>query len=371
MYLTYSESPTQKQPIIAEVQRILNYIRPNVSIISSYQWTNLAVDGMFGPKTRDAISAFQDIYKLRPPVYGILGDTTYNLIKQKECEIRDKMSRQTILTNVSIPPQTKPPLAAWEKWDAVGETAGWTSLMIDEKSPITKALIESLPKIWQRMKSYNGKPAFVFSYPRGDLYKRINMGETISHHLAVFGFVVQVFTIGPKIDEFRKNWATGEYRTRTKAFVDMGSSIMQLILGTPEAIVRLKTLMNSNRFLITGAGTVQTGTIAALSRWCNYIGAFMIGWTIGEFIGSRKLPNGKTVQDYIDKYIDKAWDHPYETLGKLGPTGLAMATGLVAWQKGIELWVNRVKVLKPLTPEEQKKMDQYLKEHPDVVFKRL
>lgn len=373
MYLTFQERPSQPLSVIAEVQGLLNNIRPHITNNSHYRWEYLAVDGLFGPNTRDAIAAFQVVKQLRPPVYGVLGDTTYNSIKFWDSEFKSRLNRVTYISAGSARPINEKRLPTGRDIaEGIGMTADWASLFAEE-NPFVRKFIESLPKVWQKMCGYNEKPAFIFRNPHGvdgDIYKRINWNSTLVNHLAVIGFATQVFTIGPQVRDFRNSWASGDYGERTRTSVKTGSSIMQLILGAPQAWVSARTVFNSKNLLVTGAGGVQTGVIAGMARFCNYIGAFMIGWMIGEFIGGIKLPNGHTVQYYIDRVIDEVWDHPYQTVGKLGPTGLSIATSIAAWKKCIELWVNRVKVLKPLSPEEKVKLEKYIKEHPDFVYNR-
>ena len=304
---------------------------------------------------------------------GMVGDFTYEKLNdflnmQINCPTISTAPPSLIDRSVGRIPATSPnPMLK-----TTSEIAGWMSFFIDENTPWARSFIDSIPRAWQNMNTYSNRPGFIFRHPHGvdaNVYKRINMGETISHYLSVFGYLLQVITVGDLIEEFRRKWGTGCYDTRTHAVVEEGGGILQLILGAPEAMSRFRTLALSRRFLITGAGCSQAGWVAALSRANCYVGAFLLGWGLGRFIGDIKLPNGKTIQYYIDQVINDIWEHPYEKLSFCGPVGISMATGIAAWKKCIELWVNRVKTLKPLTPEQQKKLNEYIETHPDAIIR--
>ena len=108
----------------------------------------------------------------------------------------------------------------------------------------------------------------------------------------------------------------------------------------------------------------DTGAAFTLSRLTllstigQAIGAFLLGYEIGNFIREIPSGNGETVGDYIDSYIQEIWDHPYKTLGKMGPSAAPLALLIDAWKKGIEWNVNRVSNLKPMTSYEKRLLEQ-------------
>lgn len=89
----------------------------------------------------------------------------------------------------------------------------------------------------------------------------------------------------------------------------------------------------------------------------------MLGWTIGDLIGRIPVGNGLCLQDLIDRYIDFAWDHPYLALG---PTPIAII--IDSWKKIIDAKVNMVSNLKPLTPAEKRKLEEYTMQHREMVM---
>lgn len=367
MYIKYQKTPTKKVPEISTVQKALNNIRPHVSRRSSFNWTHLVVDGLFGEKTRDAIAAFQEIYKLFPLEFGVLGDTTYNKIIVKEREIKTILANKrgvmmtTSTSDVSLPNNNRPSLR--DGLETIGNATNWSNLILESNAVWINKLIDSLPKVYLNVKRYNKRPAFLFNrkndYYHSNIYRRVNVGVTLSHYLSVIGFVCDVMTIGPKIVEYRNKSMTHSEAEMFPDRVKLGGEILSLILSTPDFIVRLKNLQGGTRLLITGAGNANTGIVAILSRFSAYIGAFLLGWTIGELIGKIPCGDGHNVQYYIDRRIDEIWEHPFRTIG-LMPNGLWLAGIIAGWKEFIDWQINSVSCLKPLSEREKRELEQYI-----------
>ena len=80
---------TDKAAAIREIQRYLL----EISYGSSYL-PHVWVDGIYGPRTREAIRAFQDRYQL--PMTGVVNATTWALLYQKFDEARSKRQAREI-----------------------------------------------------------------------------------------------------------------------------------------------------------------------------------------------------------------------------------------------------------------------------------
>lgn len=367
MYLKYKQNPIKKEPNVLTIQRALNSIRPHETRNSSYNWPQrIAEDGLFGIETRNAIAAFQEIYHLTPPEPGDLGDTTYRKIVDRDREIKTKLTSGQIISASCnsqnyIHKSVRPSLRS--SIEAIGTSADWSNLILDSNALWVRHLIDAVPKIYRNIQRYSQYPAFLFSrkstYYTGSIYKQVNVGETLSHHLTTLAYICQVLTIWPMIREYNRKKSSCMWSEMTSDTIKTGGAILQLILGTPDALIKIRRLMRTHRFLLLGANTTTTGVVASLSRINAYIGAFLIGWTIGELIGKIPCGNGHNIQFYIDQRIDEIWEHPYKTIG-LMPGGLAIATLIAGWKECIDLWVNRIDNLKPLTEEEKKKLELYL-----------
>jgi peptidoglycan hydrolase-like protein with peptidoglycan-binding domain len=341
---------------VKKVQNMLNYALRQPSFRGKWQY--LVPDGYYGSLTEVAVKAFQYYHDPRIDQTGIVGDTTYAAL-------------QNVGPSISTAPPISrvPPKCRRSFLSVSGDVAEWFAKGI-EYNPFVRNLVESLPKIYVNITGSSRNPSFIFNYPRGryaEIFKRVNMSETLANHLGLYGFVVNAFAIGNRIEEFRQAKSSGDIRR----YIDAGGSIIGTIIGTPEALYAAKRFFNAStqRFMLTGVSCTQTGILAALSRANLYIGTFLLGWSIGELIGNIPCGNGYTVQDYIDNGIDYIWTHPYKTLGVLGTSGLMIANLIVLWKKTIEWWVNRVQTIKPLTPEDREKLIQYIKEHPDFAIK--
>lgn len=353
MYLRYSPHP-KFDPNVKVIQQKLNVIKTSVH----GNWPYLDDDGLFGPMTKQAVMGYQS-YKAITPVSGDVGDTTLRYIQEDYNKVPQ-------LRNVSpdtqlYKPKQRDPYQLSHVVAGTGTAAGWGALLASDSKWVIH-LIEALPQVYVRMEKWQQKPLFVFNKNeayRGSLYKRVNLPNTIAHHLTVFAWVCQIFTIRPALEEYNRKKASLTAGELFSERVKLGGSVLSLILGTPDALIKLKPMMRNNRFLLTGATTVSKGFTATLSRINAYIGAFLLGWTIGELIGKIPCGDGHNVQYYIDLYIDEVWEHPYKTIG-LCPGGMGIATLIVLWKKSIDLWVNRVSNLKPLTPEEKKRFEQII-----------
>lgn len=347
---------------VREVQSMLNAIRTNYH----HSWDYLNVDGVYGKDTATVVKRFQEYRGISSAMSSdgaILGDTTIEYIRQ-EYKTIPTLSSYT-LSNNSIKQKrsndvNKPQVA----FDLI-------TLLSNDGGPIYKKLEEAFPLAFKRLSAHSDKPLFVFSkqmaYHNGAKYERFNLPDTVSKYLGHIGLAWSWCTIMEDVQQYNRK------RTANNAtqgdILKLGANIFTLCTSSIDTILSLPATKQlatkiAGRYAVaeTGAAFSAVGA-TSLSTIGACIGAFLLGWEIGKLIGDIPIGNGKCIQDAIGDYIDYMWDHPYKALG-VSPIAMAID----GWKKIIDWNINRVSNLKPLTPAEKQKLDQYLMQHREMVM---
>lgn len=345
---------------VREVQSMLNAIRTNYH----HSWDYLSVDGIYGKGTANVVKRFQEyrgISSTMSPGGVILGDTTIEYIRQEYNTI-PTLSGYT-LSNNSI---------KHRRSDDVNKpqvTFDLITLFSNEGAPIYKKLEEAFPLAFKRLSARSDKPMFVFSkqaaYHNGAKYQRFNLPETVSKYLGNIGLVWSWCTIFEDVKQYNQkrsnnNATNGETLKLGANIFTICTSSVDTILSLP-ATKQLATRIAGYYAVAETGAAFSAAAATSLSTIGACIGAFLLGWEIGKLIGDIPIGNGKCIQDVIDDYIDNMWDHPYKTLG-VSP----IAVAIDGWKKIIEWNVNRVSNLKPLTPAEKQKLEQYIRQHREM-----
>lgn len=346
-------------PVVKEYQHKLNYIRMKYS----QPWEYLVEDGYYGPRTAAVVKQFQ-INRNITPASGILGPTTRQYIDQVEKEFYRIQTRGDVLTQG---PVNKKKVGS--KVNKVEISRDITVMVMQDGFVGYKKLDELFPLAFKKISKRSEGPQFVFSkndaYHNtwGAKYKRFNLPDTVSNYLGAVAVMWQWLTVSQKVEEY--NNTVSENGFSLARFSKFGGEIFSMCTGTLDTIAAfLPKLMGKigYRAAATGAGATL-GAGAALSTIGQCIGAFLLGWEVGKLIGEFPVGNGRCVQDIIDERINEAWNHPYRTLGLTNP-GLALAIDGV--KRLIDFNVNRVSNLRPLSPAEKLKLEEYLRQHPEA-----
>lgn len=351
---------------VKDIQIKLNAIR----LYYHGNWDYLVSDGIYGPKTSNAVKAFQ-ILKNITPVSGELGPTTANYINQAYSNVPKLSNASCSLSDTPTNNKSR----SIDIIDNAGNAASLGALLMDGSLPWVKHLIEVFPQVFYRTKANPKAPLFVFTkndayHKFGQIYNRVdirNIGETVPDYLSKVAFIFQLLTIKYKIDEYKAT----VYQNNTfdwGRFLKFGGEIGTFITGGADLIVKqIPKLSKLTGYVAADTGAaVSLGAGATLSTIGQAIGAFLLGWEIGTLIGKIPCGNGKNVQYYIDLYIDTVWEHPYKTIGLVPGCGLSIAAGIDVWKKAIDWNVNRVSNLKPLTELEKRKLEQYKMQHREM-----
>lgn len=363
MYLE-PNSNNKRNSDVVEVQRMLNAVRVNFH----HNWDYVSEDGIYGKQTSNVIRQFQ-IYKgissQMTKDGPILGDTTIKVLKEYYEHI-PVIKNSPISYNRSNRKQTKIGDVSKASFDLMAFLTG-------EGMPFYKQIQEAFPIAFQKLSSKSDAPNFVFSKTEayhnkfGAKYTRIDIPENVSKYLGNIGLMWSWLTLKNEVDEFKSHVKKNGYFTSET--VKMGASLYTLVTSSVDFYLSsptFKTLSTkiAGRYAVAelGASVSLTGA-ASLSTIGQCIGAFMLGWTIGDLIGRIPVGNGLCLQDLIDRYIDFAWDHPFLALG---PTPIAII--IDSWKKIIDAKVNMVSNLKPLTPAEKRKLEEYTMQHREMVM---
>ena len=344
-YQATSNPPVDE--FVRGIQNKLNAIRRSCN----GNWGELAEDGRYGRQTANAVKAFQ-VYKGLTPVSGMLGPTTMEAIDEA---YRNRFAVKVMTTLNAIAPVAK----------TVGASSDLSSKVFDPSLPWMKHLQASFPEVYRRLRAHEKAPCFVFSkqdayHKFGQIYKRINgieLNVKAIDYLSNLALVSQWISIASEIDDYKKKISEGNMTGRS--WTKLGADAYTLLTGSADAILGILNKKAFSFYTVADTGAAFTlSRLTLLSTIGQAIGAFLLGYEIGNFI--REIPggNGETVGDYIDSYIQEIWDHPYKTLGKMGPSAAPLALLIDAWKKGIEWNVNRVSNLKPMTSYEKRLLEQ-------------
>ncbi len=359
MYLA-PDSKNKPDSTVREVQSMLNAIRTNYH----HSWNYLSEDGIYGRDTANAVKKFQEYrgisYKMSSDGV-ILEDKTIKYIRQEYNSIPTLSSWSSTITPINKKRS--------EDVNKPQVTFDLITLLSNKGAPIYKSLEEAFPLAFKRLSARSDKPLFVFSkqmaYHNGAKYERINLPENISKYLSHIGLAWGWCTIVEDIKKYnRKRIANNGTDSDT---LKLGANIFSLCTSSIDTLLSLPATKQlatriAGRYAVaeTGAAFSMAGA-SALSTIGACIGAFLLGWEIGKLIGDIPIGNGKCIQDVIDDCIDNAWEHPYKTLG-ISPIAIAID----GWKKIIDWNVNRVSNLKPLSPAEKQKLEQYIKQHREM-----
>lgn len=360
----YTANKTNKQDeTVREMQNKLNAIRTQFH----HNWDYLTPDGYYGPKTAAAVRKFQEYRGIRP-ASGILGDTTARYIREEY----NSIPQWRAAPSARLKPEAASRARRSDSVDKPRVIFDTTNLLANEGMPIYKALEEAFPIAFKRITSRGDSPRFVFSRNEayhnkfGDRYKRVDVPDTVLKYLNTIGVIWSWITIWKAIEEYfadvKKNGVKGGKTLR------MGADIYTLCTSSLDCILssskfKQLALRVSEKYMVAEAGAAVSLTGAtALSTIGQCIGAFLLGWEIGKLIGDIPIGNGKCVQDVIDVQIEKIWEHPYKTLTPVNP----IAHVIVALKNFINLRVNMVSNLKPLTPAEKRKLELWQSQHREM-----
>lgn len=361
MYLI-PDSKNKPDPTVREVQSMLNMIRTNYH----HSWDYLTVDGIYGKGTASVVKKFQEYRGISETMTSngvILGDTTieYIRLEYRTIPVLSNWSPTTTPINNKRSEDVNKPQVAFDL----------VSLLSNKGGPIYKKLEEAFPLAFKRLSAQSEKPLFVFSkqlaYHNGAKYERFNLPESVSKYLGHIGLAWAWCTIVEDVRVYnQKRIAHNSTHGDT---IKLGANIFSLCTSSIDTLLSLPATKQlatriAGRYAVaeTGAAFSVAGA-SSLSTIGACIGAFLLGWEIGNLIGDIPLGNGKCIQDVIDDYIDQVWEHPYKTLG-VSPIALAID----GWKKIIDWNVNRVSNLKPLTPAEKQKLELYLMQHREMAM---
>lgn len=358
-------SELKPDPNVRLFQLRLNSIREKYH----HSWEKLEPDGIYGPKTKAVVKEFQRVYKITP-ASGVLGPTTASYIVKYD---------QTPVLSIANAPLGNAPSNNVRRptIDGVGNTAHLGSLLLNTGLPWhatwTNYVIEAFPLVFYKRDIHRNGPLFVFTkndayHKFGSYYNRVdirNIGENVPRVLSGVAFICQLYTIWGKIEEYRRqdfSW---------QRFLSFSAEITTLVTSGADILVTLlPNIAEIGGGYVAAAGATDITAIGCggltLSAIGQMIGAFLLGIALGKWIGNIPCGNGKIVQDYIDQRIYEIWDHPYRTIGLWSPLGLTFANLIVTLKNAIELNVNRVSTLKPLTDVEKRKLEQYKLQHPEM-----
>ncbi len=353
MYLAPSND-NRRDPEVQEVQRMLNSIRVNFH----HCWDYLSEDGIYGIKTANVVRQFQIYRGISSQMVDycpILGDTTI-------AAIREYYRKVPIITNASIssqPIQNKKP--------GIGDISKTSfelmTFLTGEGMPFYKMIQDAFPIAFKKISPNAAAPFFVFSKseayhnPFGAKYSRIDIPDSVSRYLGNTCLIWSLLGLKGEIEDYY-------YYTKINGFdnwrsAELGANVFSLSISSLDFLVsssKLKKWMPKlfSRYAVAELGSaVSLRGVAALSTIGQIIGAFLLGWEIGKLIGSIPIGNGKCVQDLVNKFMDYAWDHPFRALG-LSPIAFAIDS----WKKLIVARVNMISNVKPLTPEEKRKLKE-------------
>ena len=365
-------SVLKPDPYIRLIQLRLNSIREKYH----HSWEKLELDGIYGPKTKTVVQKFQRVYKITP-ASGILGPTTSSYIV--------KQDQAPVLSIASAPLGNTPTNNSWRPTlqgtiEGVGNTANLGALLLNTGLPWhetwTHYVIEAFPEVYYKRDMRRNGPLFAFTkndaYHRfGSYYNRVdirNIGENVPRFLSGVAYICQLLTIRNKIEEYRRQEFSWQ------RFVSISAEITTLLTSSADMIVTLfPSIAEIGGYVAADGATAITaigGGGLTLSAIGQMIGAFLLGMAIGQWVGHIPCGNGKIVQYYVDQYIYEIWEHPYKTIGWticLGnPLGSSAANLIVTLKNAIEINVNRVSTLKPLTEVEKRKLEQYKLQHREM-----
>ena len=346
-----SENPNF-DPFVQEVQKKLNYVRMSFH----GNWEYLKEDGKYGVKTQNAVKGFQ-LYRGITPVSGILGSTTYKYLN----ELYNKRSIITSAKNLRLKKEEPRTIK-----DNISTGLNISSFFANDGLLLYDELEKLFPIAFQRVSRNCEAPFFVFTKKDayhnilGAKYQRINIPDNVSKYLGTVNTIWSWVILNNKINEYKSKIQNNEFTPST--CVSFTNEIFQIATASADTLVTWFPRLSKFGYVAaeTGGAITFTGG-AALSTIGQCIGAFFLGWEVGKLIGIIPVGDGRNVQDCIDEYIDKAWEHPYKTLGF---TPIAMA--LDSWKKIIDFNVNRVSNLKPLTPDEKKQLEKIIRENREL-----
>lgn len=354
-------------PNVRLIQLRLNSIREKYH----HSWEKLEPDGLYGPKTKTVVQKFQQEYKITP-ASGVLGPTTASYIV--------KYDQAPILSIASSPIGNIPSNSRRPTLKGIveggGDAADLGSLLLNSGLPWykiwTKFVIDAFPEVYYKNNINKHGPLFVYTkndayHKFGSYYNRIdirNIGQNVPEFLSKAAYICQLLMIWNKIEEYRRrdfSW---------QRFLSFFAEITVFFTSSADFVVTLfpNIAEMAGGYSVAGGATAVSaiGTSGiTLSAIGQMIGAFLLGLAIGKVIGNIPCGNGKIVQNYIDEFIYEIWDHPYKTIG-LCPGGLIVASAIAAWKNAIEINVNRVSTLKPLTEVEKRKLAQYQLQHKEM-----
>lgn len=359
MYLA-PNSRNKPDSTVREVQSMLNAIRTNYH----HSWDYLIVDGIYGKDTAKVIKKFQEyrgIVSIMTSDGVILGDTTIEYIRSeyRTIPVLSICSSNTTLVNKRISEDVNKPKVVFDL----------ITLLSNKGGPIYKKLEEAFPFAFKRLSARSDKPLFVFSKQsanhNGAKYKRFNLPENVSKYLGYIGLAWAWCTIFESVKEYNQKRITNNNTSGDT--IKLGAEIFSLCTSSIDTLLSLPATKQlatriAGRYAAAEIGTAfSVAGASSLSTIGACIGAFLLGCEIGNLIGDIPIGNGKCIQDVIDDYIDQVWENPYKTLGVS-----SIALAIDGWKKIIDWNVNRISNLKPLTPSEKQKLNQYLLQHKEM-----
>lgn len=232
----------------------------------------------------------------------------------------------------------------------------------------TKYIIDAFPEVYYKNSMKRHGPLLAFTkndayHKWGRYYNRVdirNIGDSLPDFLSKTAYICQLLLLKSKIEEYRNadlSWPR---------FLEFSAEITTFFTSTADIFASMFPNIAETVGYVAAEGTATTlGGGMTLSAVGQMIGAFLLGMALGKIVGNIPCGNGKIVQDYIDQHIQEIWEHPYKTIG-LCPGGMVFASGVVALKKAIEININMVSNIKPLTEVEKRKLELYKMQHREM-----
>lgn len=325
-----------------DIQRKLNQVRV-IYHHNTDTWPHLAEDGLYGPQTEKAVKAFQTTYNITS-IRGLNVETVQAL----DQKLREKWLQSTT--------------------DFVNVTETWTGFLsdsLDKDSKWMKKMFKIYGDTIARKISDREKKLWIFDIDKAKKFPShlVKISE-ISGNIS---WGCQLLTIHEVLRDCLEKYRRGEMTAK-----DFWSTVSELfgVIGDGAEILE-KFIMKQPHasrlyatFIKLGMGSKDGFFLKFAGRLGvagHCIGAYMMGCTIAEVIGSIPIPfqNGVTVQDRIDDVIDFIWKYPVF----LYPISPSMSIGLMSVKQTIDWNVNRISNLKPLTDAERAQYEKYLAEN--------
>ena len=303
------------------------------------KWQKIKVDGYYGPETEKAVRAFQYSHNPRIDQTGIVGDTTYNALKQVG-PFLSAASPQCYISAAPSPIMKAAPSGtvtnpALEFVNAI--VMGWNNMstplsqmlfvvgegfivFLEKNNNLTlHANLKQIAKEillpqhtrhgqWFRI---NNKSFYRHGFQSFSISKSIakvsNLIEIQSRNLGVLGLVIETMDIGGKIFKGELKFMDGTKYAFDSISVGLDvalSNVKTISLPLKQVATNYGKTIAKWKFATKIAGKVSAGTVAGTTIaagttvvFIQCVGAFMTGWELGTWI-EKKTHIGETAVDF-------------------------------------------------------------------------